>query len=169
MCVPSVCTIQPGPRGSRGAAGGGERGRVEGGGGESAGSPAGSAPGSVRWEGVAEHLLLTGELPAGEAQMMFVSSSHSSSFYSQGCDLPEQSTVHVVLPPPGSSSSQLERLAQGREEEQDRLTRVDLSSSRLPAISFGLAVTREGHEGGGAQEPQAAAMKGQYQNLVQRS
>eukprot|EP00064_Thunnus_orientalis_P022975 superscaffoldBa00008259_g23199 len=74
----------------------------------------------------------------------------------QGCDLPEQSTVHVVLPPSGSSSSQLlllqERLARGGEEEQDSLTRLDLSSSRLPSTSSGLAVILEGSDGGGAEE-----------------
>ncbi|XP_049455987.1 E3 ubiquitin-protein ligase parkin [Epinephelus fuscoguttatus] len=73
----------------------------------------------------------------------------------QGCDLPEQSTVHVVLPLSGSSSSQLlllpERLAQAEEEEQSSLTRLDLSSSRLPFTSSGLAVILEGRDGGGAQ------------------
>ncbi|XP_072246566.1 E3 ubiquitin-protein ligase parkin [Leuresthes tenuis] len=97
-----------------------------------------------------------------QLRVLFAGRELQSTSSLQGCDLPEQSTVHVVLPPPGSSSSssRLELLAQGREEEQDRLTRVDLSSSRLPAISSGLAVIREGHEGGGAEEPQAAAMKG---------
>ncbi|MEQ2210386.1 hypothetical protein XENOCAPTIV_012715, partial [Xenoophorus captivus] len=87
-----------------------------------------------------------------------------------GCDLPEQSTVHVVLPPPGSSSFQLlllqERLALGGEKEkQDSLTTLDLSSSRLPATSSGLAVILDG-AGGRARgedrgkEQQAAAPKG---------
>lgn len=58
----SVCAIQPGPRRGRGDAGGGERGRAEGGGRKSAGSPTGEAQGSVRWEGAAEHRHATGEL-----------------------------------------------------------------------------------------------------------
>lgn len=70
----------------------------------------------------------------------------------QGCDLPEQSTIHVVLPPPGSSSSRLlllqERLAWSS-EEQHSLTRLDLSSSRLPSTSSGMAVILEGSDGGG--------------------
>ncbi|XP_044069486.1 E3 ubiquitin-protein ligase parkin isoform X3 [Siniperca chuatsi] len=93
----------------------------------------------------------------------------------QGCDLPEQSTVHVVLPPSGSSSSRLlllqERLAWVGEEKQDSLTRLDLSSSRLPSTSSGLAVILEGSDGGGEggaeeareearEEAQAAGLKG---------
>nr|XP_020477958.1 E3 ubiquitin-protein ligase parkin isoform X1 [Monopterus albus] len=87
----------------------------------------------------------------------------------QGCDLPDQSTVHVVLPSSGSSSQPLllqERLSWGREEKQDRLTRLDLSSFRLPSTLTGLAVVLEGsHVGrddGGAQreEVQAAGMAG---------
>nr|XP_046258177.1 E3 ubiquitin-protein ligase parkin isoform X2 [Scatophagus argus] len=94
----------------------------------------------------------------------------------QGCDLPEQSTVHVVLPPSGSSPSQMfllqERLARGGEGEQDSLTRLDLSSSRLPSTSSDLAVIldgseRRGSDGGGVggveaarEEMQAAGPKG---------
>lgn len=58
----------------------------------------------------------------------------------------------MVLPTSGSTSSQLhivqERPSWSREEVQDRLTRLDLSSSRLPAISPGPAVILEGSEGG---------------------
>ncbi|TKS65129.1 E3 ubiquitin-protein ligase parkin [Collichthys lucidus] len=94
---------------------------------------------------------------------------------SQSCDLPEQSTVHVVLPPSGSSSSCLlllqERLSKGGQEEQSRLTRLDLSSLRLPSTSSGLAVILEGSDGergdgeeqGGGEEvteAQAAPLKG---------
>ncbi|XP_071371032.1 E3 ubiquitin-protein ligase parkin, partial [Centroberyx affinis] len=64
----------------------------------------------------------------------------------QGCDLPEQSTVHVVLPPSGSSSSSQLLLLQerlSRSGEEDVLTRLDLSSSRLPSTSSGLAVILE--------------------------
>ncbi|KAJ8359459.1 hypothetical protein SKAU_G00159840 [Synaphobranchus kaupii] len=61
----------------------------------------------------------------------------------QGCDLPEQSTVHVVLPPPapahGLDVVLQNRLGQG----VDSLTRVDLSASRLPTSSDGLAAILE--------------------------
>lgn len=61
----------------------------------------------------------------------------------QGCDLPEQSTVHVVLPPSDSARrSELvlqHRLGRG----VNSLTRLDLSASRLPTTSTGLAVILE--------------------------
>ncbi|XP_044228140.1 E3 ubiquitin-protein ligase parkin [Thunnus albacares] len=91
-----------------------------------------------------------------QLRVLFAGRELQSAATLQGCDLPEQSTVHVVLPPSGSSSSQLlllqERLARGGEEEQDSLTRLDLSSSRLPSTSSGLAVILEGSDGGGAEE-----------------
>ncbi|KAL0177427.1 hypothetical protein M9458_026321, partial [Cirrhinus mrigala] len=48
-----------------------------------------------------------------------------------GCDLPEQSTVHVVLPP--STSTQRSELVQEQrmDGEMESLTRLDLSGSRL--------------------------------------
>lgn len=61
----------------------------------------------------------------------------------QGCDLPEQSTVHVVLPPSSSarrSELVLQRLLGGG---VGSLTRLDLSSSRLTTASGGLAVILE--------------------------
>uniref|UniRef100_A0A3Q2P3N5 Ubiquitin-like domain-containing protein n=1 Tax=Fundulus heteroclitus TaxID=8078 RepID=A0A3Q2P3N5_FUNHE len=91
-------------------------------------------------------------VPPQELRVLFAGRELQSSASLQGCDLPEQSTVHVVLPPPGSSSSQLlllqERLAVGREAERDRLTTLDLSSSRLPATCSGLAVILDGAGGG---------------------
>uniref|UniRef100_A0A3Q2CPI9 Ubiquitin-like domain-containing protein n=1 Tax=Cyprinodon variegatus TaxID=28743 RepID=A0A3Q2CPI9_CYPVA len=67
----------------------------------------------------------------------------------KGCDLPEQSTLHVLHPPPGSSSQLLlqEHLAPGGESRQDRLTSLDLSSWRLPATSSGLAVILDEERG----------------------
>uniref|UniRef100_A0A3Q4AZ91 E3 ubiquitin-protein ligase parkin n=1 Tax=Mola mola TaxID=94237 RepID=A0A3Q4AZ91_MOLML len=83
--------------------------------------------------------------------MLIIITSSSS----QGCDLPEQSTVHVVLPPSGPSSSQSlllqERLARREEQEQDSLTRLNLSSSRLLSTSSGLAVILAGGDGGGTE------------------
>ncbi|XP_036979070.1 E3 ubiquitin-protein ligase parkin [Acanthopagrus latus] len=100
-------------------------------------------------------------------RVLFAGRELSSSATLQGCDLPEQSTVHVVLPPSGSSSSQLlllqERLARGGEEQRHSLTRLDLSSSRLLSTSTGLAVILEGADGGAAEateEVHAASVKG---------
>nr|XP_015831320.2 E3 ubiquitin-protein ligase parkin [Nothobranchius furzeri] len=88
-----------------------------------------------------------------ELRVLFAGRELQSSTSLQGCDLPEQSTVHVVHPPLGSSSSQLlllqDHLSPVREKEQRRLTRLDLSSSRLPATSSGLAVILEANVRGG--------------------
>ncbi|XP_041645481.1 E3 ubiquitin-protein ligase parkin isoform X2 [Cheilinus undulatus] len=112
-------------------------------------------------------------VPPEHLRVLFAGRSLRSNAKLQDCDLPEQSTIHVVLPPSGSPSSQLgllqERLARNGEEELDSLTRLDLSSSRLPSTSSGLAVVLEsGSEGGegvrdveGAGEgAQAACSKG---------
>ncbi|KAM7409153.1 hypothetical protein PAMA_002722 [Pampus argenteus] len=103
---------------------------------------------------------------AEQLKVLFAGRELQSAATLQGCDLPEQSTVHVVLPSPGSSSSQMlflqERLARGREEDQDSLTRLDLSSSRLLSTSSGLAVILEGSDGGregGAEETQVAGRR----------
>ncbi|XP_045898160.1 E3 ubiquitin-protein ligase parkin-like, partial [Micropterus dolomieu] len=97
-------------------------------------------------------------------RVLFAGRELRSSATLQGCDLPEQSTVHVVLPPSGSSSSRLlllqERLARSREEEQDSLTRLDLSSSRLPSTSSGLAVILEGRDGGAEEAREEAQAPG---------
>ncbi|KAK9535277.1 hypothetical protein VZT92_007667 [Zoarces viviparus] len=108
-------------------------------------------------------------------RVLFAGRELRSSFTLQGCDLPEQSTVHVVLPPSGSSSAQLlllqERLVRGGEDEPESLARLDLTSSRLPSTSSGLAVILEGSDGGGGEgageraeetreEVQAASLKG---------
>ena len=61
----------------------------------------------------------------------------------QGCDLPEQSTVHVVLPPPGSGRCSDLALQHRLGRGVDSLTRLDLTASRLPTTSTGLAVILE--------------------------
>uniref|UniRef100_A0A3Q0RS53 Parkin RBR E3 ubiquitin protein ligase n=1 Tax=Amphilophus citrinellus TaxID=61819 RepID=A0A3Q0RS53_AMPCI len=88
-----------------------------------------------------------------DLRVLFAGRELQSTATLQGCDLPEQSTVHIVLPPSGSSTSQLlllqGHLAQGgQEEEEGSLTRLDLSSSRLPATSPGMAMVLESSEGG---------------------
>ncbi|KAJ8418407.1 hypothetical protein AAFF_G00141160 [Aldrovandia affinis] len=78
-----------------------------------------------------------------ELRVIFAGRELRSSCTLQGYDLPEQSTVHVVLPPlgPGQRSDALLQNRLGR--EVDSLTRVDLSASRLPTSSHGLAVILE--------------------------
>lgn len=61
----------------------------------------------------------------------------------QGCDLPEQSTVHVVLPPVGRARRSEMVLQQRLGRGVQRLTRLDLSASRLHTSSTGLAVILE--------------------------
>ncbi|XP_069579864.1 E3 ubiquitin-protein ligase parkin isoform X1 [Brachyistius frenatus] len=105
-------------------------------------------------------------------RVLFAGRELQSASTLQGCDLPEQSTVHVVLPPPGSSS-QLFLLQEHRDKERDSLTWLDLSSSRLPTSSSGLGGVLQEGGGGGAtaeeggiggaedrEEAQAAHLKG---------
>nr|AYE88925.1 E3 ubiquitin-protein ligase parkin [Clarias batrachus] len=69
------------------------------------------------------------------------------------CDLPEQSTVHVVLPPAGSARRSELVLQRRLSRAVDSLTRLDLSSSRLPATSTGLAVILENENSHTQTEP----------------
>ena len=70
--------------------------------------------------------------------------AHSCDFVSltQSCDLDQQSIVHIVLRPRRKGpEGHSPRPAWGRSDrEPESLTRVDLSSSMLPADSVGLAV-----------------------------
>ncbi|XP_056148045.1 E3 ubiquitin-protein ligase parkin isoform X2 [Lampris incognitus] len=77
-----------------------------------------------------------------QLKVLFAGRELQNNITLQGCDLPEQSTVHVVLPPPGCvfQLRLQERLRVGRE---DSLTRLDLSNSRLSSSSSGLAVILE--------------------------
>lgn len=109
-----------------------------------------------------------------DLRVLFAGRELQSTATLQGCDLPEHSTVHVVLPPSGSSTSQLlllqRHLAQGgQEEDEGSLTRLDLSSSRLPTTSPGMAMILERSEGGACgtegeslEEVQAAARRGAH-------
>uniref|UniRef100_I3JJF6 Parkin RBR E3 ubiquitin protein ligase n=1 Tax=Oreochromis niloticus TaxID=8128 RepID=I3JJF6_ORENI len=84
-------------------------------------------------------------------RVLFAGRELQSTATLQGSDLPEQSTVHVVLPPSGASSFQ--QLMQEHRAEGS-LTRLDLSSSRLPASSEGGG---GGAEGESLEEVQAVA------------
>ncbi|KAM4729415.1 E3 ubiquitin-protein ligase parkin [Anableps anableps] len=88
-------------------------------------------------------------VPPQELRVLFAGRELQSSASLQGCGLPEQSTVHVVLPPPGSS--QLILLQQRLGPRGCQGAELDLSSSRLPATSSGLAVVLDG----GGDEDQA--------------
>ncbi|XP_035256471.1 E3 ubiquitin-protein ligase parkin isoform X2 [Anguilla anguilla] len=78
-----------------------------------------------------------------ELRVIFAGRELSSDCTLQGCDLPEQSTVHVVLPPPAAARG-LDVVLQNRlGRGVDSLTRVDLSQSRLPTSSDGLAAVLE--------------------------
>ncbi|GAA6110423.1 E3 ubiquitin-protein ligase parkin isoform X6 [Tachysurus ichikawai] len=61
-------------------------------------------------------------------------------------DLPEQSTVHVVLPPAGSTRRSELVLQRRLSRGVNSLTRLDLSASRRPATSTGLAVILENED-----------------------
>ncbi|XP_005816481.1 E3 ubiquitin-protein ligase parkin [Xiphophorus maculatus] len=101
-------------------------------------------------------------VPAQELRVLFAGRELQSSASLQGCDLPEHSTVHVVLPPPGSLHlpPPQEHLA----ASVTRLTRLDLSSSRLAAVATAAVQTTVLEGGGGDEdqrtEQQAAAPKG---------
>ncbi|XP_023818842.1 E3 ubiquitin-protein ligase parkin [Oryzias latipes] len=96
-------------------------------------------------------------VPPEQLRVLFAGRELQSTSSLQSCDLPEQSTVHVVPPPSRSSSSQLLLFQepQGSEEEQESLTRLDLSSSRLPATPADLTGTlKDGEMGDGGQRLQ---------------
>ncbi|XP_076599714.1 E3 ubiquitin-protein ligase parkin isoform X1 [Chaetodon auriga] len=81
-------------------------------------------------------------------RVLFAGKELRSAATLQGCDLPEQSTVHVVLSLTGPSSSRLLSLAEAGEEEHNSLTRLDLSSSRLPSTNSSQPVILERSDGG---------------------
>ncbi|XP_077960523.1 E3 ubiquitin-protein ligase parkin isoform X1 [Gasterosteus aculeatus] len=101
-------------------------------------------------------------------RVLFAGRELKSSFTLQGCDLPEQSTVHVVLPKSAPTPGHLlllrERLAGGGQEEGNSLARLDISSSRFPCTPPGLDGSNggggEGAEGGDREQMQAASLKG---------
>ncbi|XP_007247456.3 E3 ubiquitin-protein ligase parkin isoform X1 [Astyanax mexicanus] len=78
-----------------------------------------------------------------QLRVIFAGRELSSDSTLQGCDLPEQSTVHVVLPPAGSARHSELVLQQRLGRGVNSLTRLDLSASRLHATSTGLAVILE--------------------------
>nr|XP_055026846.1 E3 ubiquitin-protein ligase parkin [Misgurnus anguillicaudatus] len=79
----------------------------------------------------------------GQLRVIFAGRELCSESTLQGCDLPEQSTVHVVLPPSGSAQRSELVLQRRLDDGVASLTRLDLSPSRLTTASEGLAVILE--------------------------
>uniref|UniRef100_A0AAY5K7T5 E3 ubiquitin-protein ligase parkin n=1 Tax=Esox lucius TaxID=8010 RepID=A0AAY5K7T5_ESOLU len=85
---------------------------------------------------------LQGVLPE-QLRVIFAGRELRSDSTLQGCDLPEQSTVHVVLPS-STSARRSDLVLQHRlGRAVDSLTGLDLTASRLTATSTGLAVVLE--------------------------
>ncbi|KAM3606489.1 uncharacterized protein V6R79_017307 [Siganus canaliculatus] len=101
-----------------------------------------------------------------QLRVLFAGRELRSSATLQSCDLPEQSTVHVVLPPSNPSSFSQHRPLAEEEEEQGSLARVDLSHSLIPPTSSGLLPAASppcslvGNNGGGTEEAQSAGPDG---------
>nr|XP_060470479.1 E3 ubiquitin-protein ligase parkin isoform X2 [Panthera onca] len=84
-------------------------------------------------------------VPADQLRVIFAGKELRDDLTVQSCDLDQQSIVHVVLRPwrkgperEGGDGPQ--NSLEGSRREPESLTRVDLSSSVLPAHSVGLAV-----------------------------
>ncbi|XP_033259809.1 E3 ubiquitin-protein ligase parkin isoform X3 [Orcinus orca] len=96
-------------------------------------------------------------VPADQLRVIFAGKELRNDLTVRSCDLDQQSIVHIVLRPQrkvperstaGRDSPQ--NTAGGSEREPESLTRVDLSSSVLPADSVGLAVIlKDDNENGG--------------------
>ncbi|KAM9060588.1 E3 ubiquitin-protein ligase parkin isoform 5-T5 [Megaptera novaeangliae] len=96
-------------------------------------------------------------VPADQLRVIFAGKELRNDLTVRSCDLDQQSIVHIVLRPQrkvperstaGGDSPQ--STAGGSEREPESLTRVDLSSSVLPADSVGLAIIlKDDNENGG--------------------
>ncbi|XP_060275866.1 E3 ubiquitin-protein ligase parkin isoform X3 [Ovis aries] len=111
-------------------------------------------------------------VPADQLCVIFAGKELRNGLTVQSCDLDQQSIIHIVLrprrkdpeghPPRGDSP----RPAWGRSDrEPESLTRVDLSSSVLPADSVGLAVILQDSEEGGASSTRRPAGKPTYNSF----
>ncbi|XP_007469219.1 PREDICTED: E3 ubiquitin-protein ligase parkin-like [Lipotes vexillifer] len=96
-------------------------------------------------------------VPADQLRVIFAGKELRNDLTVWSCDLDQQSIVHIVLRPQrkvperntaGGDSPQ--NTVGGSEREPESLTRVDLSSSVLPADSVGLAIIlKDDNENGG--------------------
>uniref|UniRef100_A0AAA9TGG9 E3 ubiquitin-protein ligase parkin n=1 Tax=Bos taurus TaxID=9913 RepID=A0AAA9TGG9_BOVIN len=91
-------------------------------------------------------------VPADQLCVIFAGKELRNDWTVQSCDLDQQSIVHIVLRPRRKGpEGHSPRPAWGRSDrEPESLTRVDLSSSMLPADSVGLAVILQDGEESGA-------------------
>uniref|UniRef100_A0A8C6CVP2 Parkin RBR E3 ubiquitin protein ligase n=1 Tax=Moschus moschiferus TaxID=68415 RepID=A0A8C6CVP2_MOSMO len=100
-------------------------------------------------------------VPADQLCVIFAGKELRNDLTVQSCDLDQQSIVHIVLrprrkgPEGHTSRGDSPRPAWGHSDrEPESLTRVDLSSSVLPADSVGLAVIlQDGEESGASSAP----------------
>uniref|UniRef100_A0A8C9P4Z5 Ubiquitin-like domain-containing protein n=1 Tax=Spermophilus dauricus TaxID=99837 RepID=A0A8C9P4Z5_SPEDA len=85
-------------------------------------------------------------VPAGQLRVIFAGKELQNDLTVQNCDLEQQSIVHIVQRPrrgqeaAAPAGDEPRTILGGPEREPKSLTRVDLSSSMLPADSVGLAV-----------------------------
>lgn len=96
-------------------------------------------------------------VPADQLRVIFAGKELGDESTVQNCDLEQQSIVHVVQRPqrkgpetnaPGGDNPR--RTSGGFQREPASLTRVDLSSDVLPAVSVGLAVILDANDSRGS-------------------
>ncbi|XP_055392128.1 E3 ubiquitin-protein ligase parkin isoform X2 [Bubalus kerabau] len=106
-------------------------------------------------------------VPADQLCVIFAGKELRNDLTVQSCDLDQQSIVHIVLRPRRKGpEGHSPRPAWGRSDrEPQSLTRVDLSSSVLPADSVGLAVILQDGEESGASSARRPAGRPTYNSF----
>uniref|UniRef100_A0AAA9U024 E3 ubiquitin-protein ligase parkin n=1 Tax=Bos taurus TaxID=9913 RepID=A0AAA9U024_BOVIN len=106
-------------------------------------------------------------VPADQLCVIFAGKELRNDWTVQSCDLDQQSIVHIVLRPRRKGpEGHSPRPAWGRSDrEPESLTRVDLSSSMLPADSVGLAVILQDGEESGASSARRPAGRPTYNSF----
>uniref|UniRef100_A0A4W2FTN0 E3 ubiquitin-protein ligase parkin n=1 Tax=Bos indicus x Bos taurus TaxID=30522 RepID=A0A4W2FTN0_BOBOX len=106
-------------------------------------------------------------VPADQLCVIFAGKELRNDWTVQSCDLDQQSIVHIVLRPRRKGpEGHSPRPAWGRSDrEPESLTRVDLSSSVLPADSVGLAVILQDGEESGASSARRPAGRPTYNSF----
>uniref|UniRef100_A0A4W2D1S7 Parkin RBR E3 ubiquitin protein ligase n=1 Tax=Bos indicus x Bos taurus TaxID=30522 RepID=A0A4W2D1S7_BOBOX len=106
-------------------------------------------------------------VPADQLCVIFAGKELRNDWTVQSCDLDQQSIVHIVLRPRRKGpEGHSPRPAWGRSDrELESLTRVDLSSSVLPADSVGLAVILQDGEESGASSARRPAGRPTYNSF----
>ncbi|XP_044780510.1 E3 ubiquitin-protein ligase parkin isoform X5 [Bubalus bubalis] len=106
-------------------------------------------------------------VPADQLCVIFAGKELQNDLTVQSCDLDQQSIVHIVLRPRRKGpEGHSPRPTWGRSDrEPQSLTRVDLSSSVLPADSVGLAVILQDGEESGASSARRPAGRPTYNSF----